>query len=240
MALWLALACAPLSVGCAGAKHQEVRVAPPPPVAPPAAGPLGVTHTVAEGQTLWRIARVYGVPLDTLAGANGIDDPTLIEIGQKLQVPGAQAVLDVPPYPAPLGPGAARETPGGGFDWPVEQGHLLSRYGAKRGGHRHVGIDIAATLGQPVRAARGGEVVYSGSTLRGYGKTVIIDHGDALSTLYAHNSELVAREGDRVERGEVIARVGRTGNASVEHCHFEIRRGDVPVDPMPFLAASQP
>ena len=78
-------------------------------------------------------------------------------------------------------------------------------------------------------------IVYSDDDMRGYGKTVILDHGDGVTTLYAHNSELLVRQGQHVRPGEHIARIGRTGNASTEHCHFEIRRDEAPLDPLRFL-----
>jgi murein DD-endopeptidase MepM/ murein hydrolase activator NlpD len=197
-----------------------------------------VRHVAQAGQTLWRIARVYGVSVETLVRANGLDDPSSLEIGQILLVPGATALLDVPAYPAPLDGSSERrasseEPPR--FEWPVADGRILSGYGAPRRGRTHKGLDIGGKRGQPVCAAAAGRVVYSGSTLRGYGKTVIIDHGGELQSLYAHNSDLLAREGQRVDRGQAIARLGRTGNASTEHVHFEVRRNDVPVDPLHYL-----
>ena len=83
-------------------------------------------------------------------------------------------------------------------------------------------------------AVRSGRVLYS-SSMRDYGRTVILDHGDGLRSLYAHNSKLLVQKGQQVYRGQAIARVGRTGNATTEHCHFEIRRDEVPVDPLPYL-----
>ncbi len=76
---------------------------------------------------------------------------------------------------------------------------------------------------------------YAGAGLRGYGKTVILDHRDGMQSLYAHNSVLLVRVGERVEQGQSIARVGRTGNATTDHCHFEIRLNDRRVDPMRWL-----
>jgi len=227
-----------VAASCAGT-HRATVPAVERPLAPSPDERHPVRHVVEEGQTLWRIARTYGVALEDLARANDIADPSVLAIGQSLIVPGATRALPVPPYPAP-----ALGDPSSGaavsisslLDWPVPGGHVLSPYGAARRSHRHEGIDIGAARGNPVRAADAGLVVYSGSTLRGYGKTIIIDHGGGLRSLYAHNSQLLAGEGRRVERGQIIARVGRTGNASSEHCHFEIRRNDVPVDPMPYLA----
>jgi murein DD-endopeptidase MepM/ murein hydrolase activator NlpD len=230
-----------LTGGCAGSNRETVQASELP-LTPATAieGPerIDVRHVVEAGQTLWRIAKVYEVAVDELARVNGIVDPASLAIGQSLLVPGATEVRDVPPYPAPLAGAPPPPSPGvagPSFDWPVRGGKILSGYGAPRRTHRHEGLDIRGSRGQPVRAAEAGRVVYSGSTLRGYGKTIIIDHGGGLQSLYAHNSDLLAREGDRVERGQTIARVGRTGNASTDHCHFEIRRRDVPVDPMPYL-----
>ncbi len=218
------------ALAAACASHRDVVQAPreswkPSPVAPTAGDPskTGVRHTVRAGQTLWRISRVYRVPLEQLIAVNGLEDPASLSIGQSLFIPGATAIREVPTRTSTQ------------FDWPIADGRILSGYGVLRGGHRHKGIDIRGKLGQPVRAARKGRIVYSGSTLRGYGKTVIIDHGDDLQSLYAHNSTLLVTEGQRVARGQVIARVGRTGNAPTEHFHFEIRRHDVAVDPLQHL-----
>lgn len=190
----------------------------------------GVLHEVRPGQTLWRIARSYGLPLEELARANGIADATRIEAGSLIFVPGAEAVLDVRPV-LPTPPVARGDT----WIWPVPDGRILSHFGAPRRTHRHAGIDIYGRVGERVLAARAGSVVYSDDRLRGYGKTVILDHGDGLRTLYAHNSALNVRQGQRVETGQPIARVGRTGNATTEHCHFEIRKNEVPVDPLLYL-----
>jgi murein DD-endopeptidase MepM/ murein hydrolase activator NlpD len=230
-----------LASACAGSHRESIRTTevagvPAAPVA--AREQQGVRHVVEAGQTLWRIAQVYGVSIDDLARSNDIADPSSLIIGQSLFIPRARAVLEVPPYPAPLTGGSstvAAPTDRPRFEWPVSGGRILSGYDAPRQTHRHKGIDIGAPHGRPVRAADSGRVVYSGSTLRGYGKTVIIDHGDEVRSLYAHNSDLLVGEGSPVERGQIIARVGRSGNASTEHCHFEIRKNDVPVDPIPYL-----
>ena len=86
-----------------------------------------------------------------------------------------------------------------------------------------------------MRAARAGRVSYSGSGYRGYGKLVILDHDDGYQTLYAHNRRLLVRTGQKVRPGEVIARVGGTGNATAPHLHFEIRKDGRPLDPAGFL-----
>jgi murein DD-endopeptidase MepM/ murein hydrolase activator NlpD len=85
-------------------------------------------------------------------------------------------------------------------------------------------------------ASAAGRVTYSG-TMRGYGKVVILDHGNGLETLYAHNKKLLVNVGKRVSRGQKIATVGRTGNASTEHVHFEVRRNKGAVDPLKYLGS---
>jgi len=210
------------------------RALPPPPAsgAPPAEAPLpeeGALHVVRPGETLYRIALGYGVTVEAIVVANEIADPDSLEVGQVLLVPGATASIGPPPGPGPP-PGTAS-----GYAWPVPGGSLLAGYGQPRRRHRHSGLDIGAVSGTEVLAARDGTVLHSGDGLRGYGRTVIVDHGDGWRTLYAHNRRVLVQAGDRVARGQPIAEVGRTGNATTEHVHFEIRHGDRPVDPLPLL-----
>jgi murein DD-endopeptidase MepM/ murein hydrolase activator NlpD len=125
------------------------------------------------------------------------------------------------------------------FTWPITGGKILAGFGVPRASRAHAGIDIGAPAGHAVTAAREGRVVHADASLKGYGKTVIIDHGEGVRSLYAHNSELLVTDGQWVDRGQPIARVGRTGNATTEHCHFEIRMRDVPVDPMGYLSSQR-
>lgn len=101
----------------------------------------------------------------------------------------------------------------------------------------HAGIDLATPYGSRVCAAEDGEVIYAGY-MNGYGNTVIIDHGDGLSTLYGHNSSLKVSVGDEVARGDVIAAAGSTGNSTGNHCHFEVRINGEHTDPKPYLGIS--
>ncbi len=117
------------------------------------------------------------------------------------------------------------------WSWPVK-GKLVSSFSVGKGLNK--GIDIAAKLGESVRAAADGQVVYAGSGLRGYGNLIIVKHQNSYLSAYAHNSLLLAKEGDDVTRGEKIAEVGGSGAAAVK-LHFEIRRDGVPVDPLKYL-----
>lgn len=98
----------------------------------------------------------------------------------------------------------------------------------------HTGVDLKATLGTNVVAAESGTVIYSGSK-GGYGKTIIIDHGNGMTTLYGHNSSLVVNVGDNVSRGQVIAKAGSTGYSTGVHVHFEVRFNGNHVDPAPYI-----
>jgi murein DD-endopeptidase MepM/ murein hydrolase activator NlpD len=138
------------------------------------------------------------------------------------------AARPVPPaYPAPA---SARDD--ARLAWPL-QGVLYGRYGV-RAGQRHDGIDIAAPEGTPVLAAGAGSVIYAGEQA-GYGALVILKHDGGLVTLYAHNSKLLVGEGERVRRGQPIARVGESGRTSGPHLHFEVRDGTRPKNPLLFL-----
>jgi len=98
----------------------------------------------------------------------------------------------------------------------------------------HAGLDIAAPYGTPVKAADSGKVIYSGYR-GGYGNTIIIDHGDGLTTLYGHNSSLVSGTGNIVTKGQVIAKVGSTGYSTGNHCHWEVRVNGTPKNPKGYL-----
>lgn len=117
--------------------------------------------------------------------------------------------------------------------WPT-QGRVIEGFSDKQGGN--LGIDIAGRRGQPIIAAIGGQVVYSGDGLPSYGKLLIIQHNEHYLTAYAHNNKLLVHEGDVVRQGQEIATLGRSGTDVQEPMlHFEIRRDGDPVDPMHYL-----
>ncbi|GAC1543220.1 MAG: hypothetical protein NVS2B9_10360 [Myxococcales bacterium] len=200
------------------------------------------------GETLYRIARGYGVAATELARENGIDDPTAVEVGRVLFIPQAGKAPFVPTGAEAQRPRrtrqplarAARTLPrtldpaarGVALAWPV-RGVLFSAFGS-RARDQHDGIDLAAPEGTPVLAAAPGTVLFAGEQ-RGYGKILLVAHAGDVVTVYAHNSENLASAGDQVRAGMAIARVGRTGNATGPHLHFEVRVGSRPHDPLDFL-----
>jgi murein DD-endopeptidase MepM/ murein hydrolase activator NlpD len=123
----------------------------------------------------------------------------------------------------------------GEYDWPVEAGVVSSEYG-RRFGKLHKGIDVAADIGEPIHAIANGYVVYAGNKIAGYGNIVVLRHDEATMTLYAHNSRMKVKTGQRVTQGQVIALLGNSGRSTGPHSHFEIRREDVAVNPRELLA----
>lgn len=128
----------------------------------------------------------------------------------------------------------------GGFQWPV-RGVITAGFG-RQGGRFHSGVDLSAPQGTPIGAARAGRVVLS-DWHYDYGRTVILDHGDGLSTLYGHASVLLMSAGDAVEAGQTVALVGCTGRCTGSHVHFEVRvngRAVDPLSPRAIAAAREP
>ncbi|MGQ9645285.1 MAG: peptidoglycan DD-metalloendopeptidase family protein, partial [Thermodesulfobacteriota bacterium] len=198
----------------------------------------GVYHVVERHQTLYRICKTYGVDIHEVASINGIADHSKIQTGQRIFIPGARKVLKVEIV---LDDVAAEQVPRGkerpktvyekmDFIWPV-QGRLGD--GFKDDERKsHQGIDILSPLGTPIKASGPGIVIYSGNTIKGYGNMVIVRHSEEYVTVYAHNQVNLVEEGDQIEKGQVIGKVGQTGRASGPHLHFEIRRNNKPVNPM--------
>jgi len=154
--------------------------------------------------------------------------------------PAATAPVTVQPTTAsPAGSQPATSAPsirgGGAFLWPV-RGNIVAIYGSRSDGSHNDGINIAAPKGAAVEATEAGTVAYTGNELRGYGNLILVKHPNGWISAYAHCDQMLVQRGQRVARGQVIARVGSTGNVSEPQLHFELRRGNHPVDPREFLA----
>jgi murein DD-endopeptidase MepM/ murein hydrolase activator NlpD len=137
---------------------------------------------------------------------------------------------------------AAAEAPpsqhgGDNFLWPVK-GRVVEGYGTGPDGTRNDGINIAAPKGAAIEATGDGIVAYAGNELRGYGNLILIKHPNGWISAYAHCDVILVHTGQKVARGQVIARVGTTGNVDAPQLHFELRRGKKPVDPRQYLATS--
>ena len=120
---------------------------------------------------------------------------------------------------------------------PVSNGHITSRFGSRESirNHTHKGIDIAASYGTNIKAVADGTIEYASYNSGGYGNLVIIDHGNGIKTYYGHCSKLCVSVGQKVNAGDVIAKVGSTGNSTGNHCHFEIRVNSTQIDPQKYV-----
>lgn len=214
-------------------------------------------HTVMSGDTLSLIAWRYQLDYKPLARWNAIDPPYLIYPGQLIRLqPGAgqtrgaakpapaqktgpvakSAAMAKKPLagrkkPAAAGRKARPVSAGGRITWSWPAGGALISLDSPIA---RQGLSISGRPDQSIKTAAAGEVVYSGSGLRGYGKLIIIKHNEVYLSAYAHNSRLLVSEGDKVRQGQTISRMGRdsTGRYLL---HFEIRRHGKPVDPRKYL-----
>lgn len=118
--------------------------------------------------------------------------------------------------------------------WPTT-GRVIAGFGGRPDGTHNDGINLAVPLGTEVHAAESGVVAYAGNELKGYGNLVLLRHDNGWVTAYAHNDELLVKRGDKVKRGQVIAKAGKTGSVDQPQVHFELRQGSKPVDPIPYL-----
>jgi len=255
----------------AGARHLRHAVRapvaddPPAPAAPAAASSDGWDgqHVVKAGESLYGISRQYKVALDELQRINAITDPSKMQVGTVLRIPGrartAQASRFVPTSTgarpirshvinarveqkrrreAALHSRATDARPAdsssGKFRWPV-RGRIISSYGKRSDGTHNDGINLAVPQGTEIHAVEGGKVAYAGNELKGYGNLVLIRHDNGWVSAYAHADRLLVKRNDVVRRGQVIARAGRTGTVDRPQLHFELRQGAKPVDPLPHL-----
>ncbi len=195
--------------------------------------PRKAFYTVQANDTLYAISRKFNTNLADLANLNNIQKPYTISVGQNLQVPNGQSVARASrQVSAQAKKIAATSTPSrvGRFLVPVN-GRVISEYGPKKGGRHNDGINIAASMGTPVKAAENGVVVYAGNQLRGYGNLLLVRHSGGWVSAYAHTSAFRVKAGDRVKQGQIIAEVGDSGNVDQPQLHFELRKGTRAVNP---------
>jgi murein DD-endopeptidase MepM/ murein hydrolase activator NlpD len=200
---------------------------------------------VRRGDTLYSVSRSTGASVQAIAQANRLRAPYALQIGDRLTIPagvGAPASTHAAPKSADVEDLARTVSytpptpsdPARMFDWPVK-GAIISSFGSGDLGRRNDGVNIAAPVGTPVRAAADGEVVYRGSELEGYGNLLLVKHTDGFVTAYAHNDVMLVKKGQKVNQGQVIAKVGKSGAVSEPQLHFEIRQNLKSVDPIGFL-----
>ncbi len=202
-------------------------------------------HVVRPGDTLSAIAARYGIRLGDLLALNPGVEPRRLRVGMRIRLVAGEPVraaegrarreLDRVRRAAAI---PAPPLSGKGFLWPV-QGEVIARFGRRPNGLRNDGINIAAPEGTPVRAAEAGVVVYAGEAIPAFGRMLIIRHAGGYLTAYAHNRVLLVTVGDVVRRGQIIARVGKSGEVARPQLHFQIRKGRSPQDPLALLGPAR-
>lgn len=220
----------------------------------------GAYYRFQKGDTLESVAKKFKVEVQDIAEINNIESSEEIKVGHSIYIPGAAprefvSIIEKNRKSSPPVAKKKLKTKGeqkkegsevalnpdievdhGRFRWPL-RGDISSGFGIRRG-RRHDGVDIRAGIGTPIRAAADGEVVFC-KRMRGYGNLVLLKHKDDFFTVYAHNSSNLVKKGKRVKRGDIIAKVGRTGRATGPHLHFEVREGTKPRNPFFFLPKTQ-
>lgn len=192
----------------------------------------GVYHTVAPGDTVESLAQRYKVDATAITdhALNNLQPPYKLTAGQKLVIPNGVKPYQprlVHAYRGPIPTGAAKGT--GIFGWPAT-GRVTQKYWAS-----HRALDIGALWGSPVYTSDSGYVVFAGWDRTGYGNMALIDHGNGFATRYAHLSTILVKSGESVAKGQVIGKVGSTGNSTGAHLHFEVIKGGVPRNPYNYL-----
>ncbi len=191
-------------------------------------------YTVQRGDTLSSVALRYGVTVQSLAIANGIQNVSYIAVGSVLSIPAATAGSSSVVY-ASVGSGLCvgvqPSRAGTGYFIRPVHGYVITQLFHPW----HTGIDLAVPLGSTIYAADSGTVVFAGWNPVGYGNLVVLDHGNGWRTYYAHLSEVDVACGDWVPRGSIIAKSGSTGNSTGPHLHFELLRYGVAVNPSGYV-----
>ena len=210
---------------------QRLRVGParsytPSPSEPRTTESIGLRTTVRPAGTAARPA-----PTPPAAAPRATPQTTPPAVASRPSTPAASPAPRPSTTPATPAPVAKVPANVAGWNWPAD-GPLISRF--QSNGSLNKGIDIAGEMGQPVKAAANGAVVYAGRGLIGYGDMIIIKHDQTYLSAYAHNSRLLVKEGDQVKAGQTVAEMGSSGTDRVK-LHFEIRRQGKPVDPLSYL-----
>ncbi len=201
--------------------------------------PMPAYYRVRRGDTLFEIAWRYNLDFRRLAEWNGIRKPYTIYPGQRLRLhpPRKGHARPVPPRSPPVAQPRAPRRPARTaparlqWAWPT-RGKIVQRF--QPGSQTSKGIRIAGRVGQTIRTAEGGKVVYAGGGLRGYGKLIIINHNNNYLSAYGFVRGMLVKERQKVTKGQKIAEMGTApdGRAML---HFEIRRNGKPVDPLSLL-----
>ncbi len=203
----------------------------------------GARYVVGAGESLATIASRYDLSLGDLVAANDIDAPYRIFPGEVLIVPPSEDMLqERARRPNEIRKQHVTEAPvpplsSDGFRWPV-QGPVVRTFKQNSAAGESGAINIAAPVGTVVRATNNGVVAFAGEALQRYGRMVMVRHANGYLSLYAHNRELLVKEGDAVYGGQAIAEVGNSGDVAEGQLRFELRKRMEPIDPERVLAGT--
>lgn len=205
----------------------------PPPISEPAARPSYAAPSAAS----------YAAPTAPTYNAPAVRSvrPSVINAREEASAPSAmvppvatQPKIEQVAVAAPQASAPVASTGNVQLRWPVI-GRVVAGFGGRPDGTHNDGINLSVPLGTDVHAAETGVVAYAGSELKGYGNLILVRHDNGWVTAYAHNEELLVKRGDKVSRGQVIAKAGKTGTVDQPQLHFELRQGSRPVDPTPYM-----
>lgn len=203
-------------------------------------------HVVKAGETGFDVGFQYGIPFGEIAVANGLSADAKLKAGQKLLIPtvlkpkpdakadAAEKVESAPEKPTAAGDS---DTPPR-LSWPLEskvRRGFTARSSTDQNGDYHDGLDIPAEVGTATRAVASGTVIFAGREPESFGNLVVVDHGNGWQSAYGFLSKLTVKKGDPVKARERVGLVGHTGKAGRDELHFELRRANQPVDPLPYL-----
>lgn len=173
---------------------------------------------------------IIAVSLTLLTGCASLSTPSFH---------GSSSGLSLPEFYPGVGQGTTRESnvrPGEfSLNWPLNQVRINQPFRPNKKRRPHLGVDFAGVKGTPIFSAHEGVVVYAGRAFKGFGKMVIVEYDDQWATLYAHLDKILVRSGQKVEQGQTVGRMGRTGRATGVHLHFELLHHKRPVDPIPLI-----
>ncbi len=202
----------------AGCVSAPVTTLPKPPKNMP-----GIYHKTERGQTLWRISKLYNIDLDELTSVNHISDATRIETGQLIFIPHRTK-----PQAADI------KYTDDDFIWPLK-GKVITPFASSFRNMVNKGVNIAPYSSSDIVASRNGKVVFYSGSFPGFGKTIIIDHGDGFSTVYSGSSEILVTIGQAVTKGTPIAKINLAGRRINNYLHFEIRKSGIAKNPYYYL-----
>ncbi len=206
-------------------------------------------YVVKNGDTLYSISRGSNMNMSNLITINGLKEPYHVVVGQKIRISIDDNHSQIASEKNPTNknsdlannnvksaaPEQALENKANNFAWPVGNGKVISGFGPKKGGLYNDGINIAVKENDPVRSSESGIIAYVGNELKGYGNLVIIKHSGGWITAYAHLAKPLVKRGQKVQKLQVIANAGTTGNVKSPQLYFGLRKGRDAVNPQNYL-----